>query len=179
VCTAALVDRMDKAAPNLPPKLMLRVPIEKAGSVIDQDNLMSATIGELRERKAELAKEAHTLADELKRLADAAKAADADSKKSAGERDCAHAAAQAKLRETIALKNTLRTVEELEAALESVDPETELLLHLVEKGVYQDTGRDIQTMFKVRVPYDTMRKRLADMHKMLAQEADESKGESA
>lgn len=159
-CATSLVRRMDEAAPNLPPKLMLRVPIEKAGSIIDKDNIMGATYKDVKERKTELVKDSHKLASELKQLSERAGAPDAT--------DTIKMEAEDKLRETIAMKNALRTVEDLEAALANVDPEKELLLHIVEKGLMQDSGRDIQAFFKIMVPYDTIRKRLKQVGVLLA-----------
>jgi len=168
-CATSLVRRMDEAAPNLPPKMMLSVPIEKAGSIIDKDGIVGASYRDVQARKAELIKESHEMAAELKKLSELAAATDAT--------PVAKAEADAKLRETISLKNALRTVEELEDALTAIDPEREVLLHLCEKGWLQDSGRDIKAFFKIVIPYDAIRKRLGQVKTALESEDELKKAE--
>jgi len=160
---AALVARRDGAAPNLPPKLMVRVPVEGCGSLIDYDGMQTASLDELRARASELRTEAVALATRLKAATEASERADAD--------DDDRAIAQASTREAMGYQKMLAVVADIERALASIDPERQLLLHVVDEGLYQDIGQDVQALYTIDVPYDALRKNVEAVARQLAAEA--------
>jgi len=170
-CSEALVRRMDEAAPNLPPPLVLHVPMHKA-RIIDKDNVFGTTVRDVRARKEELTQEAIEISKRLREQSERAGAT--------GATEAQKTEAACTMRQTVALKNALSDVESLEQALGRINPETQVLLDIRDKGKMQDDGRDLKALVVVDVPYKALRSRLAYIAKKLAEDdAEEAKSEQA
>ncbi len=148
-----LAERMDSAFPHIPERAVLHLPIEKCGVVLDTENSVfeghSTLIKFIAETKKEIAEKT------------------ALSKEKSGNEQLE--------RELVFLEVTLQRSESLLHALKSINPENQILLHLKERGTYQDRGEDIELLYVLNINYDKLREHRDRTKELVEKEEAEEK----
>lgn len=159
----SLLKTIDAAKPHTPERVIIRLPVERAGSVIDLDSVVSATESDMHQTLSEFVRVAQESTVALKALL-------------AGEnKDLAaiQAARQKYEHDNLAATRARQLVD----AMATVHGDRQVLLHVFEKGYGQDAGSDIDVLFALTIPYALLRKKNELIKAELAKE--EQKAEEA
>lgn len=148
---AELVRRIDAAKPHVPERLLVRVPVEKCGQVVDVDNIISVTQADILKHLAEAQKIEAESAEALKKLSDSK---DSNAIQHANQ---------------IYQNNRLVTTRtnQLAESLATIHGDRQIMLHVVEKGRGQDEAIDVDILYALTIPYALLRQKLAHIRAAL------------
>ena len=145
------VHRIDSAAPNLPQRMMLRIPIEKQGSLIDLDEQAMLLQSDIDKQIQELTNEYH---ETTKKILDMGKDFEAmtPEQRALGNAECERMRLQERVLKKFHLFNK---------ALDPTRPDAEILFQLIDYGQMLDFGTNVDLMMRVAVPYTRLREVIA------------------
>jgi uncharacterized membrane-anchored protein YhcB (DUF1043 family) len=157
----SMLKRIDAASPSVPERMVLRLPVEKSGNIVDVDRALFAT-------QTDMEKAAQELLAEVKQKTGVLREMLAREKKPASQ-EIDQAAGELKNAELILHRTT-----QIKQAMKNTHGDRQILLHVVEKGCGQDEGVTIDMLYTLTIPYDLLRQKLAVIEKQLALEKAES-----
>lgn len=158
-----LIERIDNAKPNIPQRILLRVPVEQCGMLVDVDHNNIVMESELRDdlRVLEAKQQAAYVAlSHFKTMKPSEFDAEQQARFDLISKDA---------RYLMPLVNKMGVLLD---AMEPVVPDREILLHIVDQGQFQDCGIAVDIVLRTQVPYAYLRKMLESITQQERAEAE-------
>lgn len=163
-----LIERIDSAKPNIPQRILLRIPVEQCGTFVDVDHNNIVMESELRDdlRVLEAKQQAAYVAlSHFKTMTPSEFDAEQQARFDLISKDA---------RYLMPLVNKMGLLLE---AMEPLVPDREILLHFVDQGQFQDCGIAVDLVLRTQVPYAYLRKMLESITQQERAEAEAAEKE--